>query len=318
MWVVAAPPAGGQPPDVTLRVIGWNLESGESDPDSLAKQIAGKAGVQLWGLSEVENQTALDKYVAGANKTGGAYKGILGSTGNADRLAIVYDENRLKPVGPPAELKLIQLGSGQRAPLVAKFKGELTGQEFVFVVNHLARGDKAKRHQQARLLNQWVQTQTVPVIAVGDYNFDWDVVGGDGGDRDEGYDELTRNGRFLWVRPERLVKTQASPQYNSVLDFVFVGNIPFGWSAESRILNREDDTEATPTSPFGDNATATDHRPVDAVFTFRPAGTAGGAALAAAPAGGVATAARQELRKEIEELRRRLQELEKKLESLDR
>lgn len=40
------------------------------------------------------------------------------------------------------------------------------------------------------MLNEWAENQDLPVIAVGDYNFDWEVVGGDQ-DHDEGFDLLT-------------------------------------------------------------------------------------------------------------------------------
>lgn len=321
------PPQPAGAGEVTLRVIGWNMQSDlttakqESDPAFLAKQIAKKKGVQIWGLCEVLDKKALDKFVAGANKTGGDYAGVLGTTGSRDRMAVVYDKKRLKLLGTD-ELKLIQLGTGQRAPLVTKFEGKLTGQQFLFVVNHLARGDEDKRHQQCRLLNQWVRTQTLPVIMVGDYNLDFDVKKGDTGKRDAGFDEILKDNKFQWVRPDRLLKTQASDRFNGVLDFVFVANVPFGWSAGSRILNREDDQEATEPD-FDDDEDSTDHRPVEAVFTFRPTtgSVAGGAPLVAEPLGAPTVPAkartREELIQEMAELKKRLGALEKELQKLD-
>jgi hypothetical protein len=116
---LAAPPAAAQPDEVTLRVVGWNMQSDftsnkkESSPDFLAKQIAKKSGVHLWGLCEVLDQKALDKFVAGAGKNGGDFDGVLGTTGNRDKLAVIYDKDRLTLLGTD-ELKLIQLSSAPR------------------------------------------------------------------------------------------------------------------------------------------------------------------------------------------------------------
>ena len=56
-------------------------------------------------------------------------------------------------------------------------------------------------------------------MAVGDYNFDRDVRTGDTV-HDRGYDLLTVDGVFTWVRPPQLIRTQCS--FDSVLDFVLV------------------------------------------------------------------------------------------------
>lgn len=44
------------------------------------------------------------------------------------------------------------------------------------MVNHLYRGSASGRHTQSKKLNQWARSQDVPVIAVGDYNFDCDYL----------------------------------------------------------------------------------------------------------------------------------------------
>ena len=56
------------------------------------------------------------------------------------------------------------------------------------------------RHQQSRLLNQWGEEQEIPIIAVGDYNYDWEVEDGEN-NLDEGIDLLTAADIFTWVRP---------------------------------------------------------------------------------------------------------------------
>jgi hypothetical protein len=74
-----------------------------------------------------------------------------------------------------------------RAALVAHFRGKRTGQEFKFMVNHLARGNDALRLERAVFLNQWARAQQMPVMAVSDYHVQF----GDQGERDPGFDAMT-------------------------------------------------------------------------------------------------------------------------------
>jgi hypothetical protein len=269
---LAAGTAAAQEERVSFRVAGWNMESGESDDALLRRQLGEKQGVHVWGLSEVRNAAALAEFEHGAEEGEGSdYAALLGSTGGADRLAIVYSTARFDLVDEE-ELFDIQPTSGQRAPLVAHLRGKQTGREFKFMVNHLARGNAGARLEQARRLNAWAGEQAVPVVAVGDYNFDYHVDFGDQGDRDAGFDALTRDATFVWARPELLVKTQADDAFVSVLDFVFVANPPPGWTGVSTILERDGDVAALATAvDFDDDARQTDHRPVDAVFSFAAA-----------------------------------------------
>ena len=73
------------------------------------------------------------------------------------------------------------------------------------------------------MLNAWAAKQQLPVVAVGDYNFDWDIANG-AANHDLGYDLMTTQGAWDWVQPDSLVTTQCSGwpcRYDSVLDFVF-------------------------------------------------------------------------------------------------
>lgn len=267
---LAVGPALAQEGLVSFRVAGWNMESGESDDALLRQQFGEKQAVHVWGLSEVRNATALAEFERGAEEgETGDYTSILGSTGGADRLAIIYSAERFELVGEE-ELFDIQPTSGQRAPLVAHLRGKQTGREFKFMVNHLARGNAGARLEQARRLNAWAREQQLPVVAVGDYNFDFHVSFGDQGDRDAGFDAMIRDAAFVWARPMRLVKSQADDAFMSVLDFVFVANPPSGWTGVSHILERDGDVEAVGID-FDDDRRQTDHRPVDAIFSFDPA-----------------------------------------------
>ena len=63
------------------------------------------------------------------------------------------------------------------------------------MVNRICGSAPTRRHEQARLLNRWASTKTLPIIAVGDFNLDWDVHQGDFV-RDKGYDEMVAVGHF--------------------------------------------------------------------------------------------------------------------------
>ena len=83
---------------------------------------------------------------------------------------------------------------------------------------------------------------------------------------DAGYDALTAQGAFEWVRPAELIRTQCSVsgrscRYNSVLDFVFVSGLTSQWLFQSFIHVSKGD--------FPDNARTSDHRAVLAEFTIR-------------------------------------------------
>ena len=253
--LLAVPPLAGQ----TLKVIGWNAESNfnGADPTVVATRMAYVEGCDIWGMCEVKNQAWAAEFEHAAELGESAdFKHVLGSTGGNIKLLIVYNHAKLEKVSHE-ELHGINVGN-HRAPLVAKFKIRATNDEFLFMVNHLARGDSALRHQQAAQLKQWAQTTTLPIIAVGDYNFDWDYRKG-ATDHDQGYDNMTAGNVFKWVRPPVLVRTQAS-DYDGVLDFVFVANKPAGWKASSFIMREPGD--------FPDNVATPDHRPILGTFVI--------------------------------------------------
>jgi hypothetical protein len=91
---------------------------------------------------------------------------------------------------------------------------------------------------------------------VGDYNFDWDVTNGEIV-HDPGYDLLTVDGIFTWVRPPQLIRTQCS--FNSMLDFIFVAGEAQRWRGSSEILAAHEDYCPS-------DQTWSDHRPVFALF----------------------------------------------------
>ncbi|MGL5083193.1 MAG: endonuclease/exonuclease/phosphatase family protein [Microcoleaceae cyanobacterium] len=244
-----------------LTVIGFNVESGDANPDVIAQQYIKPLGQsKLWGFSEVADASWVEQFAKAANSRSTDFQIILGTTGDADRLAILYDRRYLEKLKSD-ELGSINIGGDGRAPLVAHFRFKPTGTEFLFMVNHLYRSRNDRRHEQARLLNQWARKQTLPVIALGDYNFDWDVVRGES-KRDQGYDLMTQDQVLRWVRPQTLTATQCSDRYDSVLDFVFVAGSAKNWPASAEILYPQ-------TSYCPDDQSKSDHRPVKATFNLQ-------------------------------------------------
>ncbi len=73
-----------------------------------------------------------------------------------------------------------------------------------------------------------------------------------------GYDRLTENDVWAWVRPQQLIKTQCS-NHNSVLDFVFATEEVKSWPVS---------TEIFPPDPTycPDTSSTSDHRLVLATF----------------------------------------------------
>ncbi len=244
-----------EPTPMPLTVVAWNTELNGADVAQIGARIAAFQEVDLWGLSEI-NQPAAVPILEAAAEVGEAadYRAVLGQSGSGDRLLALYDSSRFTLVDT-WEIDAINTTGNARAPLVLHLR-EASGNELLFMVNHLYRSRDEERHQQARLLNAWAAMQTLPVIAVGDYNFDWALNGGEA-DHDLGYDLLTADDHFTWVRPPTLVTTQCSGwpcEFNSVLDFTFTAGAAQSWRASAEIVIVPGD--------FPDDATTSDHRPI--------------------------------------------------------
>ncbi|WP_071517703.1 endonuclease/exonuclease/phosphatase family protein [Geitlerinema sp. PCC 9228] len=241
------------------QTVGFNVESRDADPQTIAQEyVAPLENIDIWGFSEVRDGQWAQILEQAAEKGENAdFGGILGTTGGDYRLLIVYNRDRFRELRH-FELQDMNLGGNVRAPLVAHFRFQATGEEFLFVVNHLFRSDRQRRHQQARMLNQWAQKQDLPIVAVGDYNFDWDIRS-DGLRRDLGFDYLTQNGVFSWVKPQKLLPTQCSQKFQSILDFVFISQEVKNWSPSAKILYPQP-------SYCPDDEQKSDHRPVRGTF----------------------------------------------------
>lgn len=247
--------------DTPFTVASWNVNMNEADQPSIAAQIAAFEGIDLWVLQEAAGWKSGELFSASAGEgEPGTFAFVQGTTGGDIPLMTLYDATRFELLGWE-ELHEVNFTGTVRAPLVLHLLDTETGVEFLLVNNHLYRTQEDDRDHQATLLNQWARQQTLPIVAGGDYNFDYDVPDGPPLE-DRGYDNLTADGVFVWVMPDELVPTQCTNslpcRYDEVLDFIFTAGDARQWLAESVIVVRPGD--------FPDDRRKSDHRPVVATF----------------------------------------------------
>lgn len=250
-----------------LKTLAWNIESADSDVETIAQHLENLEGYDVIGLSEVDPVDAKRLVTAIGTKEGAKgsptsnFKYVLGMTGNDLRLMIIWDDLRFELVGDEA-VELNHLNSewlGHRSPLYIQLRNRSNDQIFIYMVNHLARGDEVLRQSQAEGLLEWNRTQVLPIIAMGDYNYDYDI---DEGVGNAAYDIMVASDDWKWLRPESLEKTQSSGSYNSVLDFTFVANMNEQWTGYSKIISIA--------QPFIDDEFESDHRPIESTFFIFP------------------------------------------------
>jgi hypothetical protein len=252
------------------RGIFWNLESGDSDASLIASQMVAKGpDIDFWGLSEVENQATLNKLEQALEAAHGVdYVAKLSEEGGGDRLAILYQSDRMTAVpysGSAAvddigdaffEVDSINVGGTLRPGLGVQLQSS-DGQMVIVLVNHWkccgGTSNEERREKQAIQMNAFaIDTSGIPIIAGGDFNIPINA----GGQLTAAFMELSQ----IWEykEPQPGVGTYQS---GSVLDAVFVANRVAGWDSTATILERDGNTAAT-TSTFSDNASQTDHRPL--------------------------------------------------------
>ena len=229
-----------------LKLATYNVESPnfnprDTTPDKVAEEITKHPEVILWGLEEVMNQDDLDQFT---QAMGSNFTSVLGETGGQDRLAIAYDQSQLELVG---SINNLSGSGGSRNPLVGKFKLLANGTEFLFMVNHFNRREEERRNQQADFVRNWSNQQSLPTIIVGDFNFDFDL---DERRGNTAFNKLNQDNILKWIQPDCLasnncLSTQCNPNFNSILDAVFVGGTAKNWSASSSIVPFDCSKDAT-------------------------------------------------------------------------
>ncbi|MGE5293511.1 MAG: hypothetical protein ACM3VT_01650 [Solirubrobacterales bacterium] len=253
-----------QPAPTRFTIETWNVDSNQPDPDMAALCIAETQGVHLWGLEGVQDARWAEMFrVAAAERGQLGMTGVLSPTRGSNRLLILYDPRLFDLVrffeldweGEPWRTPDIAL----RPALVAQLRHFATGQELLFMVNSLHPNWAAR---QSERLAKWIRGQSLPVIAVGTYWFQYNL-----GPRplrcrgQAGLSSLLVDGGVHWVIPEELVKTYKGP-CNTIEDFVFLANAGGRIYGQSRIVVGPDN--------FEDRRLTGSHRPVRATFTIVP------------------------------------------------
>ena len=158
---------------------------------------------------------------------------------------------------------------------------------FHFMVNHLTRGNQLARRRHAEGLREWARLQELPIIAAGDYNFDFDFRNLTGNQAMSIFmrREANDGGKFVWdwIIPSVASEVEGEDDTtrrigligelidtnwdgngtddnfrDSLLDFVFLGQGARDWGATSTVIVRSGD--------FPDDEATSDHRPVEAVL----------------------------------------------------
>ncbi|MEO0952747.1 MAG: endonuclease/exonuclease/phosphatase family protein [Pseudomonadota bacterium] len=252
-------------------VMGYNVESDDDTKwTTVAEDMASLGHVDIWGLSEVQNRAAVRIFrnaaKQGSDSDDPRYYYLLGENGRSDRLAIIYNEHRFEHLDV---YELIDEVGGDRPPLVAHMRDLDTGLEFLFMVNHLNRGDSSKRQRQALGLRIWAESIDLPVVAMGDYNFDWDVTTERG---NKAFRYFMEGEHWDWIEPNCALDndfsdcqpTQCNPNYTSILDFLFVAGEAKNWFIQSEIL------EPRPDYCDFDGTGGADHLPIIGIVTPSP------------------------------------------------
>ena len=252
-----------KPRDFEITLFSWNVESEGSDPKVIAKQLSETNRYDVYGLCEVLPE-AIELYT---NALGGDYRTIASRSGFNDRLQIIYNTKKFELL-QRLELKDINFEYRYRSPLVAHLRDKATKQQFMVVNNHLARGREEVRTRQAEQLVDWARDQNVPVIAIGDYNFDYVFRTRKGND---GFNAMLQDNIWKWVEPVDLIDTNwfdnpknpdgRDDYEGSMLDFAFVAGAATQWKSECRIIVRPGD--------FPDDDKTSDHRPFELRLSTR-------------------------------------------------
>lgn len=251
-----------KPPEVTLPLeelndtfshafLAWNVQSGESDARVIADQLRQLTGYDVYCLNEVLRRS-FPIYKAALPD----YQSIESVSGRSDRMMILFNVKKFELL---EQKELHQLNNGtHRSPFYVRLRDKKTQTELIVMTNHLARGNKYLRLQQAAGLREWARDQSVGVVNIGDFNMDYSFKRKKG---NLAFPEMLRDNIWKWIPPDPLVDTQWSDNYGkdrypySMLDFAFVSGPAKSWDPKCRVIVRPDD--------FPDSYSTSDHRPVE-------------------------------------------------------
>ncbi len=259
---VREPPQDKQTSNDLVRLIAWNVESGGNRPAVIAEQLAQFSGYDIVCLSEVDS----NNFEVYSKALGGKYDSVNGETGGTDRLQILVNAGRydLLESKEMDQYQSYPLNKGShRSPLYVRLNDRRSGRELIVMTNHLARGNADFRQAQAVGLREWARDQDVGVIAIGDFNMDYDYLAMKG---NEAFIEMVRDNVWSWLPPDDFVDTNwadrdgdGKDNYpDSMLDLAFAAGPAKEWGIQCKVVVRTDD--------FPDDDLTSDHRPIELMF----------------------------------------------------
>ncbi len=239
-----------------ISILAWNIESGGSNTETILLQLQSMPPFNVLALSEVPATDAsrLADYF-------GMQSGLAGTSNGDDCLVLAWSSRFRLVAGRDATQGHVQeFAPGWHSkPLAVHLQDSFTGRDFIVVNNHLARSDAILRSRQAELLVNWARDENLPIIAVGDYNMDYDFPTAKG---NEAFAAMLTDGVYKWIKPKEFIDTNWADRNgdgvddypDSMLDFVFVAGPAMDWDVTAEVIVRAGD--------FPDDETTSDHRPV--------------------------------------------------------
>lgn len=287
-----------------LTVVGFNVESGDASDLVIGLQLSQSRGIDIWALGDVWPAGGWVEQMrdAAQEAEGREYGVLVGETGGADRLMLLYRNDRLVLLDHE-ELLTARASKREAAPLVARM--QLAGEtEFLLVLVRLSDSDRRRREQTGALAD-WASRQRLPVVAAGTFSFGL----AEGDDPDTDMRQFLEASGWRWLRPEVDRETSCGGG-GRVDDFILIGGAATGWNGRSEVMFPQNNY-------CPDDGRTSSHRPVQARFATGggsleiEAGMAERQALPLMP--GEVQRAEDETEdrdEEIQALRRRVEELE--------
>lgn len=226
-----------------FRMLVWNVNSGvtpepQAELEVIVEGIESQPGAAIYALSEV-HPGWVRALTAAADQAGAStYDATLSETGRQQRLLLLVDTERFRPL-EINELHRINADGRGRSPIGALLEDRETGEELFVVVVHLRRGNASARQQEAAALREFVGRLDVPTLLLGDFNMDCDADVEEVAGCNDAYEALTSGGAVVWRPHQSREATHCSRgRYNSVLDYVFVAGEATRWQVDVQTQER--------------------------------------------------------------------------------
>lgn len=238
----AAPPTRNSVLDgsTEIHVLAWNVDGSDSDPGTILAELREQMPpfnvLALRGVPAGEG-------LSFAFEFWDRYNGVVGTRGGPLRLVVSWSKRfdlvRVSEL-PPTEMEIDPeaVDSGEGMALIVHLRDRQTGRSFL-VVNSQLPDEPGEVTEQLR---DWAQTQTLPVLAVGEF-------GSNAAVSPDPVPPALRSAPFEWIQPAELVDTRWTDVDGDGLDdgpptlgeaTLVVGSPP-EWSVTTRVIQRSGD-----------------------------------------------------------------------------